>query len=252
MMDRSISALRTLRRGQDDEIFWYRDDLHQPYPISPMGATTLQKHVAWGFQVGADHTKLPPSNGAHIKIHMGRIYVGFALIHDPAVIGERAQSFGAFVRECGDHWTEYYAKYIDEVRSGLAAMNGVDGTRLSTADLLAHLRRSEAINRRNWEIHFTLMYPADALYMQFEEFCKGYGVAEKDFVSLLKGFDSMPARTDEELWKLAGLASADSKPEKFRSWSRAWASEHPKISAYRPMTSSGSRYTVSSCGSGRL
>jgi hypothetical protein len=29
-------------------------------------------------------------------------------------------------------------------------------------------------------------------------------------------------------------------------------SEHPKISAYRPMTSSGSRYTVSSCGSGRL
>ncbi|MBI4263643.1 MAG: hypothetical protein HY657_04655 [Acidobacteria bacterium] len=207
MMDRSISALRTLRPGRDDTIFWYRDDLHQPYPISPMGATTVQKHHAWGYHVAADQTKLPPSNGAHVKIHKGRIYLGFVLIDDQAVIAERARSFGALVEHCRDHWDEYYRKYIDEVRSGLDAMNSVDGDRLSTADLLAHLERSEAINRRNWEIHFILMYPADTLYMEFEAFCKGYGVPEKDFVSLLKGFDSMPARTDEELWRLALAAT---------------------------------------------
>ena len=206
MMDRSISSLRTLRPGQDDKIFWYRDDLHQPYPISPMGATTVQKHHAWGYDVAADQTQLPPSKGAHVKIHKGRIYLGFALINDPAVIGERAKSFGKLVDHCRDHWDEYYKNYINEVKAGLTEINGVDGDRLSTTELLEHIERAEAINRRNWEIHFILMYPADTLYMEFEAFCKDYGVAEKDFVSLLKGFDSMPTRTDEELWKLALLA----------------------------------------------
>lgn len=206
MMDRSISALRTVRPGRDDNIFWYRDDLHQPYPISPMGATTIQKHHAWGYQVAADQTKLPSSNGAHVKIHMGRIYLGYALIDDQAVIAERAKSFSTLLDYCRDHWDEFYGRYIDEVKSGLDAMNSVSGDELRTAELLKHLERSEAIDCRNWEIHFILMYVADALYMEFETFCKGYGVEEKDFIGLLKGFESMPAETDEELWKLALLA----------------------------------------------
>ena len=43
------------------------------------------------------------------------------------------------------------------------------------------LKRAEALDRRNWEIHFTLMYPADAVYFTFEDFCKKYDVEEKDF-----------------------------------------------------------------------
>jgi hypothetical protein len=35
-------------------------------------------------------------------------------------------------------------------------------------------------------------------------------------------------------WR-GGLARPASKPERSRSWSRACVSEHPKISAYRPI-----------------
>jgi len=36
ILDHSISALRTLRLPDDDDIFWYRDDMHLPYPVTPL------------------------------------------------------------------------------------------------------------------------------------------------------------------------------------------------------------------------
>ncbi|MBI5830011.1 MAG: hypothetical protein HZB20_10855, partial [Chloroflexi bacterium] len=115
MIDHSMSALRTLRPDYDRDIFWFRDDLHQPYPISPMGMTTIQKHHAWGYHVASEQTQLPPSKGAHVKVYKGRVYLGFALIDDPAEVGRRAQEFGKLVEYCMDHWDEYYRRYIDEV-----------------------------------------------------------------------------------------------------------------------------------------
>ena len=206
MIDRSMTALRTLRPDSDQNIFWFRDDLHQPYPISPMGMTTIQKHHAWGYHVASEQTQLPPSKGAHVKVYKGRVYLGFALIDDPAEIAHRALDFGRLVEYCMDHWREYYHKYISEVIANLNSLAAVDGNRLTTPHLLDHLKKSEEINRRHWEIHFILMYPADTVYLEFESFCKKHGLEEKDFVSMLKGFTSMPAQTDEELWSLARMA----------------------------------------------
>ena len=204
--DRSISSLRTLRPDRDAEIFWFRDDLHQPYPISPMGMTTIQKHHAWGYHVASEQTQLPPSKGAHVKLYRGRVYLGFALIDDPEEVARRARSFGQLVEHCTDHWAEFYGGYISEVIANLASLAAVDGDRLTTPHLLDHLVKSEQINRRHWEIHFILMYPADTIYLEFEAFCKAHGVEEKDFVNLLKGFNSMSTKTDEGLWSLAQMA----------------------------------------------
>ncbi len=208
MIDHSMTALRTLRPDYDRNIFWFRDDLHQPYPISPMGMTTVQKHHAWGYHVASEQTQLPPSKGAHVKVYKGRVYLGFALIDDPAEVGRRAQEFGKLVEYCMDHWNEYYGRYINEVIANLKTLAGVDADGLTTPQLLDHLRKTEEFNRRHWEIHFILMYPADTCYLEFETFCKKYSVEEKDFVSMLKGFACMPAKTDEDLWKLAKLAEA--------------------------------------------
>ena len=205
-IDRSISALRTLRPDRDAGIFWFRDDLHQPYPISPMGMTTIQKHHAWGYHVASEQTQLPPSKGAHVKIHDGRVYLGFALIDDPDEVGRRARAFGELVEHCTDHWAEFYGGYIAEVIANLASLTAMDGDRLTTPHLLDYLQKTEEINRRHWEIHFILMYPADTIYLGFEAFCKAHGVEEKDFVDLLKGFNSMSTQTDEGLWALAELA----------------------------------------------
>ena len=208
MIDRSISALRTLRPEHDQHIFWFRDDLHQPCAISPMGMTTVQKHHAWGYHIAAEQTQLPPSKGAYVKIHKGRVFLGFALLDDPDEIGRRAEKFGALIEHCKDHWDEYYNGYIDEVKASLATLRAVDADGLTTPHLLDYLRKSEEINRRNWEIHFILMYPADAIYLEFEQYCKDHGVDEQAFLPMLSGFEGKPAETDAELWSLANDARA--------------------------------------------
>jgi pyruvate, water dikinase len=203
--DRSISSLRTLRMPEDNDIFWFRDDLHQPFPISPLGMTTIQKHHAWGYHVGAEVTKLPPSKGGHVKIYKGRVMLGFEALSDPDEIGRRAAEFGRLLEYCGANWDEWYNQHIDEVKEGLSFMASVnDG--MSDKDLYNAIVRSEAINKRNWEIHFTCMYMADVLYFGFEGFCKEHGLEEKDFTVMLKGLDTMATRTDTALWELAKLA----------------------------------------------
>src|SRR3989304_1191807 len=93
-MDRSISALRTLRPDRDADIFWFRDDLHQPYVMSPMGMTTIQKHHAWGYHVASAQTQLPPSKGAHVKLSQGRAHRRWAelcRVQPGGGIGHRAR-----------------------------------------------------------------------------------------------------------------------------------------------------------------
>jgi len=203
--DRSVSGLRTLRPEADQDIFWFRDDLHQPYPISPLGMTTIQKHHAWGYHVAAEATKLPPSKGGHVKIYKGRVFIGFEGLTDPDEIGKRAEEFGKLIGYCMTNWDEYYNKHIDEVKEGLSFMGSVnDG--MSDRDLYNAIRRSEEMNARHWEIHFTLMYPADVVYFEFEGFCKQHGLEEKDAVVMLKGIDTMATRTDYALWELSKMA----------------------------------------------
>jgi pyruvate,water dikinase len=203
--DRSISSLRTLRMPEDSDIFWFRDDLHQPFAISPLGMTTVQKHHAWGYHVGAEVTKLPPSKGGHVKLFKGRVMLGFEALADPEEIGKRAAEFGRLLDYCTTNWDVWYGRYIDEVKQGLNFMASVnDG--MSDGDLHHAIVRAEDINRRNWEIHFTLMYVADVLYFGFEGFCKQYGLEEKDFTVKLKGLGTMATRTDTGLWELAKMA----------------------------------------------
>ena len=76
-------AMRAMRLGFGDEkIFWFRDDLHNPYPISPLGMSTVNRGHMWGYALAAEEAKLPSSRGAVVKSHKGRVYLGFVGIKD--------------------------------------------------------------------------------------------------------------------------------------------------------------------------
>ena len=208
MIDRSVSSLRTLRPETDFDksIFWFRDDLHQPYPISPLGMTTIQAHHAWGYHSAARTTSLPPSKGGHVKIYKGRVYIGFALIDDPKEIAEREPKFGEFIEYCIDNWDEYYGNLIGEVKANLNSQNGVNTDTLILPQLLEYLREANRLDRRNWEIHVLTMYPADAIYFMFEDYCKEKGLEESKMLIMLRGVDNIALRTDGEIWDLAKMA----------------------------------------------
>jgi len=205
-IDRSISSLRTLRIRDDEDIFWFRDDLHQPYPISPFGMTTVQKHHSWAYHKAAEKVKLPNSRGAHVKIYKGKVYLGFAGLDDEEKIKEREIEFLKNMEYCIDHWEEFYTRYIDEVKTELNTIDSINADMLKISRLLKYIQWAESMNRRNWEIHFTMMYMADAIYFRFEDFCKQKELDEKDFTKMLRGAnETMAMKTDQEMVRLAKL-----------------------------------------------
>lgn len=207
VIDRSIASLRTIRLPEDEDIFWFRDDLHQPYPISPFGMTTVQKHHAWSYHHASNKVKLPGTKGAHVKIYKGRVYLGFQIITDENEINERLQEFNKNLEYCIDNWNEFYAGYIEEVKSELNVVDCIEADKLKDSQLLEYMKWVNEMNRRNWEIHFTTMYMADAIYFGFEEFCKKKGLEEKEFTVMLRGaIDTMATKTDHEIFRLAQFA----------------------------------------------
>jgi hypothetical protein len=79
-------------------------------------------------------------------------------------VGRHDVVLSRLIESCKDHWDDYYRGYIEEVVANICALKIDEADRLTTPALLEHLRQSEQMNRRAWEIHFMLMYPADGLY----------------------------------------------------------------------------------------
>ncbi len=200
-------AIRAMRLGfGDDGIFWFRDDLHNPYPVSPFGMSTVHRAHMWGYALSAEEAKLPPSRGAVIKTHKGRVYLGFVGITDPKEIEERAQHFGPFIQKSMDNWEVFYGDAMKEGENLTVPLATTDLSQLSYGGLTEHLRKSQRACLRCFHLHFLTMYVADTVYMGGEAFVKEYGVEEKDYTMMLKGFETKGMASDRGQFQLAKSA----------------------------------------------
>jgi len=205
-------VLRGMRLGFGDEnIFWFRDDLHNPYPISPFGMSTIQRAHMWGFALAAEETKLPPSRGALVKTHNGRVYLGFVPITDPQEIGKRAEEFGPYIQNSIGSWDTYYGGAVKEGEELTVPLAKADVSKLTYGELADHLRKGQRANLRCFHLHFNTMYVADTVYMGGEEFAMKYGLEEKDYTKMLKGFETKGLATDRGQFQLSKSALA--KPD---------------------------------------
>lgn len=202
-------AMRAMRLGFGDEkIFWFRDDLHNPYPITPLGMSTVNRGHMWGYALAAEEAKLPSSRGAVVKSHKGRVYLGFVGIKDSKEIEERARYFESFIQRSIENWEIFYGNAMKEGEYLTVPNVRKDLSKLSYAQLADHLRNCQKINLRCWHLHFLTMYVADTVYMAGEEFVKRYGVEEKDYTMMLKGFETKALATDRGQFRLAKSAMA--------------------------------------------
>jgi pyruvate,water dikinase len=78
--------------------------------------------------------------------------------------------------------------------------------------------------QRTWEIHFELMYPLLAIYLQLYGLCAGNGIDPGNIAKMLQGRDSKIMETDRAMWDLAdeakrlGIAEHfDHEPSEIRS-----------------------------------
>lgn len=180
----------------DDGIFWFRDDLHNPYPVSTLGMSTVHRGHMWGYVLSAEEAQLPPSRGAVIKTHCQRVYLGFVTIEDQKEIEKRAQNFGPFLENSINNWDEFYGEIVREGRDLTVPNVTIDLTKLSYQELANQLRKCEKTNMRCWYLHFKGMYVADTVYIQGEQFVKERGMEEKEYTQMLTGAETKGLATD--------------------------------------------------------
>jgi pyruvate, water dikinase len=201
-----IRALRP--EAEDQTILWFRDDLHNPYPVSPLGMSVVHRGHMWGYAVSAEEAQLPPSRGPVIKSYGGRVYLGFANIADPETIGQRAQKFGGYVQNAIDNWDDFYGTLIAEAKETTLAHVKAPLKDMSLLELAEHLRVCNKTIARCWYIHFKTMYVASSVYIMGEQFAKEHGWSEDEYAQMLKGFDTFGLATDRGQHQLAAAALA--------------------------------------------
>ncbi len=202
-------ALRAMEFGFGDEnLFWFRDDLHNPYPISTLGMSTIRRAHMWAFAVTAEEAKLPPSRGAVVKTHNSRIYDGFVNITDPAIVQERAKQFHPYIGKQIQNFDALYEEIMEEGKQLTLPNVKIDLRPLSYGELSQHVAKCARINLRCWYLHFEGMYVANGIYLGGEQFAKEHGLEEKDFTSLLTGFETMRLATDRGQYQLCKSAFA--------------------------------------------
>ncbi len=202
-------AIRGMRlEFGDSGIFWFRDDLHNPYPISPFAMSTIHRGHMWGYALSAEEAKLPPSRGAVIKSHKNRVYLGFVGITNPKEIEERAKHFGPFIEQSIGNWDIFYGNAIREGECLTVPNVMTNLNKLSCGRLAVHLKMCQRVNLRCWHLHFLTMYVADTVYIGGEQFAKKYGMEEKDYSRMLKGFETKGLASDRGQFQLAKWAIA--------------------------------------------
>jgi pyruvate,water dikinase len=203
-------ALRALRPGAEDPaILWFRDDLHNPYPVTQLGMTTVQRGHTVGQALAAEEAQLPPSRGPIDKSYGGRVYRGFANITDPAEIGARAQKFGVFVQSSMDDWDAFYGGLMSEAKERTLACVHAPLKDMSDGELAAHVAGCQDLVEYCWYVHFKTMFVAASTYMMGEKFAASHGWKEDAYARMLKGFDTFGLATDRGQYDLAAAALAD-------------------------------------------
>ncbi len=195
--------LRSYKPGREDpRVFWFRDDLHNPYPVTPLGMSTVNRGHMWGFALAGEETQVPPSKGAIIKTYGQRVYLGFTNIADPAEIGRRAEKFGPYVGQAMGDWENFYGSCRQEGKDLTLANITVDRAALSHAELADHLRTCYSTLMKCWFFHFKTMYVAYGVYIGGEQAVKAWGMEEQDYTTMLKGFETIATASDRGQYEL--------------------------------------------------
>jgi pyruvate,water dikinase len=93
-----------------------------------------------------------------------------------------------------------------ELELGLGYFEGYDFAGKSLAEIGQYLVDARSFQKRAWEIHFEIMYPLLAIYLQLYGVCAQNGVDPGNIAKMLQGRDSKIMETDRTMWGLVADA----------------------------------------------
>ena len=134
------------------------------------------------------------------------LYEGEVPVTSPWEIGYRAarieRNMPKFLQNFDAIWEE--RKW--ELDLGLSYFEGYDFDGKSLVDLGQYMRDAATFQRRAWEIHFEIMYPLLAIYLQLYGVCASNGIDPGNIAKMLQGREHLISETDRAMWDLADEA----------------------------------------------
>lgn len=190
----------------DNERYWLRDSLHFSEGMVPASIATLDDAQTWGAQLGAEIVGVPPTRGSINRLAGTHVYIGTIDVDTQWQVQARAARFGQYVSPILADFESYWAMRAGELQSAYDHFDNLDLPAMSLPEVWAAVKDAYAFHRRAWFIHFEVMYVLTANYLAFYALAEEIGLSGSQVSSFLSGQQTFYSRTDEELWRLAGLA----------------------------------------------
>jgi pyruvate,water dikinase len=188
----------------DEDRFWFVD-FHWPRGFSPLGFTFVTD-AAWSTQLAAHQLPLPPAGGLVQRMGGPFLYEGEVPVTSEWEIGYRAARIGKNMPRFLQNFDAIWDERKWELELGLGYFENFDFAGRSLAEMGQFLRDARTFQQRAWEIHFEIMYPLLAIYLQLYGVCAENGIDPGSIAKMLQGRDSKIMETDRAMWDLADEA----------------------------------------------
>jgi phosphohistidine swiveling domain-containing protein len=190
----------------DNERYWLRDSLHFSEGMVPASIATLDDAQTWGAQLGAEIVGVPPTRGSVNRLAGTHVYIGTIDVDTQWQVQARAARFGQYVSPILADFDSYWSMRAAELIAAYEHFDHLDLAAMSPGELWTAVKDAYAFHRRAWFIHFEVMYVLTANYLAFYALAEEIGLSGSQVSAFLSGRPTFYSRTDEELWRLAGLA----------------------------------------------
>ncbi|MFM2070432.1 MAG: hypothetical protein RLZZ623_695 [Actinomycetota bacterium] len=192
-------------KKEDESRFWFAD-FHWPRGFSPIGYLYVSDCASWGTQSAAQGLPLPPGRGLITRMGGPFPFESEVPVTSEWEIGFRGARIERNMPKFLGNFDAIWEERKWELDLGLAHFESYDFAGKSLADIGQYMADARAFHKRAWEIHFEIMYPLLAVYLQLYGHCAANGLDPTDLSKMLQGRDSKIMETDRAMWALVAEA----------------------------------------------
>ena len=213
------------RRDFEEGRFWFQEGLHTPEALYPFDAVVYELAIVGHNQASSRLFALPTSLGGEARILNGYLYLSPNSVVDDEIVALRTALFEERAGHYYEHWDELYQRWVDKVEVATGELRSLDvpdlpeyedesvvtegrGVGSSYHLLAAYDRMFEGLDRM-LQYHFEFLNIGYGAYFHFYELCRSVfpDVDDRTLAKMVAGIDVLVLRPDEELKRLARLAT---------------------------------------------
>ena len=198
------------KNEEEKNLFWFVDDNHVPFPISPM---YFSLHGWWGATCDYLFRRFDVDSGLHWhgKVVNGYLYTAIEP-RDPKDAAEAGKYYGWIMPTYAVNFLEWWEKrYLPEVLLNFEYIDNFDTENATLAELMIYLEEMVDIQERNFRLHWILNWAQFTASMGFVGAAKELiGDVDPDTLGKVnvsradRNWDSLKA-----LWQLKEKVKAD-------------------------------------------